>query len=217
VLGSDIFTPADAVDPVELDPPIARMTQYAREYRGPAADLRERSPEDPAEATHVYAGFGRRAWGRFEGEEPDTRFRVLSGSIWRRTPLDNPEAKTYEAQVRVSKLQQDLIDSEVLDDATRAFVKDHVFENWTTASQVVSGKSSYSGAGAGSASLTNPRRSSSPRATKRRSDGEPRRHPGSSPGSALTPWRCFPPARGRSRCGPPVQRQPGKFFQQTRD
>ena len=145
VLGSDIFTAADTAQPEQLDPPVARAARYAREYHGPAEGFHERSPEDPSGATHVYAGFGRRAWGSFEGEEPDNRFRVLSGSTWRATTLDNPEAKTYEAQVRVSKLQQELIDSGVLDEATQAFAKDHVFENWTTASQVVSGKSNYSG------------------------------------------------------------------------
>jgi hypothetical protein len=85
------------------------------------------------------------AWGRFEADEPDTRFRALAGSGWRRPTL-NPSAKTYDAQVRVGRAQDDLIVDGVVDEATMTFTRDRVFENWTTATRVISGKGQYSGA-----------------------------------------------------------------------
>jgi hypothetical protein len=145
VLGSDIFTPTDVVDPHTTDDPIARMAPLAREYRGQAAEPRLRTAADPPEATHSYVGAGAEAWGLFVGDDPDKRFRVLAGSGWRKPAL-NPEATTYDLQVRVGELQDDLAAVGVLDAATMTFTRDHVFDNWTLATRVISGKAQYSGA-----------------------------------------------------------------------
>ncbi len=145
LLGSDIFTPAEMVGPEATDAPIARMTPLAREYKGPAAKSRRRDPDDPPLATHAYVGAGVEGWGRFEGDEPDKRFRVLAGSGWRH-PVLNPEATTYDANLRVKELQDELAASDVLDSNTMTFASDHVFENWGIATRVASGKAQYSGA-----------------------------------------------------------------------
>jgi len=145
LLGSDIFVPADVADPQTTDAPIARMAPLAREYKGRAAEPRSRTSDDPAEATHGYVGAGATAWGRFEADDPDKRFRVLAGSGWRR-PVLNPEATTYDLQVKVGELQEQLIDSGVLDAAAMTFTRDHVFDNWTAATRVVGGKGQLSGA-----------------------------------------------------------------------
>ncbi len=87
---------------------------------------------------------GSPSWGRFETGEPDPRFRVLAGSGWRRPTL-NPEATTYDLQVKVGQTQDQLIQTGVLDEATGTFLQDHVFDSWGLASGVVSGKAQYSG------------------------------------------------------------------------
>jgi hypothetical protein len=143
LLGSDIFTPSD--DTSVIDPPVKHLTPLAREYRGSASQPRSRLADDPASATHVFAKAVVAAWGRFEADEPDKRFRVLGGSGWR-PPVLNPDAVTYDSQVKVGELQKQLIQAGVLDESTHRFVKDHVFENWTVATRIVSGKSQYSGA-----------------------------------------------------------------------
>jgi len=144
VLGSDIFTSSDVAEPQSTDAPIARMAPLAREYKGPAAEPRPRTASDPADATHSYVGAGAEAWGRFEGEEPDKRFRVLVGSGWRR-PVLNPEATTHDLQVKVSAFQDDLVVAGVLESSGMSFSRDHVFDNWTVATRVISGKGQYSG------------------------------------------------------------------------
>lgn len=144
VLGSDIFTPQDDSEFVTADPPVRRMTPLAREYRGQAAEVRPTTPEDPNDATHAWVGGGVRAWGRFEGDEPDKRFRVLAGSEWRR-PVLNPEHVTYRRQLRVDELDHELEERGVLDAETMTFAEDHVFENWAFAVMVVGGKAQYSG------------------------------------------------------------------------
>ena len=144
VLGSDIFTPTDVADPHTTDAPIARMAPLAREYRGQASEPRSRTAGDPPQATHSYVGAGAQGWGRFEGDDPDKRFRVLAGSGWRK-PVLNPEATTYDLQVKVGELQDELAAAGVLDAATMTFTRDHVFDNWTLATRVISGKAQYSG------------------------------------------------------------------------
>ena len=84
------------------------------------------------------------AWGGFEGEEPDKRFRVLAGSQWRKPTL-NPDATTYKRQVNVDMMQKELISQGVLDTASMKLTRDHVFRNWADATQVISGKPQYSG------------------------------------------------------------------------
>jgi hypothetical protein len=132
-------------DAQTTDPPLARMVPLAREYRGRAAESRPRSANDPSDATHGYVGAQVQAWGRFEAEDPDKRFRVLAGSDWRK-PVLNPEATTYDRQVEVGETQDQLVAAGVLDPATMTFPHDHIFENWTLATRVVSGKAQYSGA-----------------------------------------------------------------------
>jgi hypothetical protein len=144
LLGSDIFTPADIADPQTTDAPISRSAPLARQYKGQASQPRPRKADDLPQATHSYAGAGARAWGRFEADEPDTRFRVLAGSGWRR-PVLNPEATTYDLQVKVGELQADLIAASVLDERGMTFARDHVFDNWTVATRVIGGKAQYSG------------------------------------------------------------------------
>jgi hypothetical protein len=144
LLGSDIFTPGEAAETTELDVPLTRMTQLAREYRHAAAEVRDRDGTEPIAATHAWVGAGVTAWGRFEADEPDTRFRVLEGSSWRRATL-NPTDKTYRAQERLASKQSALSSKAILDDASETFAKDHVFDSWTAAAHVVSGKASYAG------------------------------------------------------------------------
>jgi hypothetical protein len=144
LLGSDIFTASDVAEPQSTDAPIARSAPLAREYKGAAADSRPRTPQDPVEATHGWVGAGLSAWGRFEDDEPDKRFRVLAGSGWRRPTL-NPENTTYDQQVKVGEIQDGLVQQGVLDEPTMTFALEHTFENWTAACRVVSGKGQYSG------------------------------------------------------------------------
>lgn len=82
--------------------------------------------------------------GRVEAEEPDTRFRVLAGSAWRRPNLD-PTQASYAHQARVAHRKEPLISDGVLDPDSLTFTQDHVFENWSHAVGVVSGKGFYSG------------------------------------------------------------------------
>jgi hypothetical protein len=91
--------------------------------------------------------------GRFEEDDPDKRFRVLAGSGWRK-PVLNPEATTYELQVKVGELQDELVAAGVLDAATMTFTRDHVFDNWTLATRVISGRRSTPAATTGSFSKT---------------------------------------------------------------
>lgn len=145
LLGSDIFTPKQD-DELEttIDPPVERLPPLARAYRGAAKEPRRRTDDDPAGATHAYAGRIVIAWGRFEGAEPDTRFRVLAGSTWR-PPVLNPENTTYEAQTVVDDEQRRLVTEGVLDANNQTFAQDLIFDNWTKAVRVVSGKAQYSG------------------------------------------------------------------------
>jgi hypothetical protein len=53
--------------------------------------------------------------------------------------------KTYKAQARLVEKQSALVSDDVLDDATLTFANDHVFDSWTAAAHVVSGKGSYAG------------------------------------------------------------------------
>lgn len=144
VLGADIFTPGESED-ANTDAPIDRLPPLARDYRGPAKNPKVRSEDDPDGATHAYVGAGVEAWGRFEGAEPDKRFRVLKGAGWRR-PVLNPENTTYKRQAQVNEEQDKLITSGVLDEAGMTLPEDHVFENWNEATRIISGKAQYSGA-----------------------------------------------------------------------
>ena len=143
LLGSDIFTPSEE-ETTEIDKPIERTPFLARVYKGPVKDPRPVSEMDPPKATHAYVGAGLMAWGGFEGEEPDKRFRVLAGSQWRKPTL-NPDATTYKRQVNVDMMQKELISQGVLDTASMKLTRDHVFRNWADATQVISGKPQYSG------------------------------------------------------------------------
>ena len=53
---------------------------------------------------------------------------------------------TYDAQRRVAEAQAKLIHDGVLDESGMTFSQDHVFDNWSVASRIVSGKGTYSGA-----------------------------------------------------------------------
>jgi hypothetical protein len=117
VLGADIFVPSDDAEPTVVDAPIRRLAPLSRENRGLASDSRARTSEDPPAAERAWVGQGIKAWGRFEGEEPETRFRVLAGSQWRRAVL-NPENVTYPKQLRLSEQQQQLVDARTLDPAS---------------------------------------------------------------------------------------------------
>lgn len=144
VLGSDIFIARDGDEPKNVDPPIEKPSPLARSYRGRAANPRPRAAGDPEGADHRYVIEEVPAWGRFEAPEPDPRFRVLAGSAWRKPTLD-PEATTYDLQVRVAATQDDLVNQGVLEPETMTFARDHVFDSWGAASKVVSGKAQYSG------------------------------------------------------------------------
>lgn len=143
LLGSDIFTPqddeaAETVDKIERPPKLARV------YKSSAATISVRQADDPEAATHRWAGSIVRAWSRFESDEPDTRFRVLAGSGWRLAVVDESHAVVKQQQ-RVERMQQTLVDEGVLDPGTSTFTRDHVFDSWTRAAHVVSGRGSYSG------------------------------------------------------------------------
>jgi len=144
LLGSDIFTPPDMDETTGVVDPLEPPTRLARTYKGPAKNPRPRVGADPGDATHGYVGASVQAWGRFEGDEPDTRFRVLAGSSWRPTNLD-PSHASYSHQVRVARRQEALTAEGVLDPEALKFTRDHVFQNWSQAVGVVSGKGSYSG------------------------------------------------------------------------
>lgn len=145
LLGQDIFTPQDEADAASaIDEPLERTTPLAREYRGAAANTRPRTTDDPEDATHAYTGAGVSGWGAFEAPEPDPRFRVFARTSWRRATLD-PEATTYPNQIRLSEKQAELIASGVLDEESMTLPSDHVFDNWSRATRILSGKHSYSG------------------------------------------------------------------------
>jgi hypothetical protein len=57
----------------------------------------------------------------------------------------NPEATTYDLQVKVGEVQNELVAAGVLDDAALTFKRDHVFDNWTAACRTISGEGQYSG------------------------------------------------------------------------
>ncbi len=145
LLGSDIFSPGDDEIKASDITPIEKVPLLARVYRGAAASPRTRTTDDPSDATHAWVGSGTKAWGAFEGLEPDTRFRVFKGSQFRRPTLDETQI-AYKHQERVDKMQQALAGDDVIDLESLVFVKDHMFENWSRASVVVAGKGSYSGA-----------------------------------------------------------------------
>lgn len=142
-LGSDIFTARDE-EPPDVDAPIARPPMLSREGRGRGAMPRSRTAGDPETASYRYVIQELPSWGRFEGPEPDPRFRVLAGSAWRRPTLD-PEATTYDLQVKVGEAQDALMSSGVLHEEGMTFADDHVFDSWSAASRIVSGKAQYSG------------------------------------------------------------------------
>ena len=71
-------------------------------------------------------------------------FRVLAGSAWRRATLDESQV-SYKHQLRVDRIQRELLAAGVLDEITMTFAADYVFDNWRQAVIVVSGKSQYSG------------------------------------------------------------------------
>lgn len=142
LLGNDIFTPPDeeaTVTSVER-----RETPLARVYKGSAEKIAAREDSDPDDATHRFAGKTVHAWGRFEGPEPDTRFRVLGGSSWRPAILD-PSHTVYKQQQRVATTQEALVADGVFDETTHSLTRDHVFENWTRAAHAISGVGSQSG------------------------------------------------------------------------
>lgn len=145
VLGSDLFTADDAVDLGATDAPLERVARLARVYKGQAAEARPRTDRDPDDATHSYVGAGIVAWGRFEADEPDTQFRVLSGSAWRAATVDR-DAATNDSQIRLQQSQEELKQNGVLSMESVTFPADHVFDHWTAATRIVSGKPSYAGA-----------------------------------------------------------------------
>jgi hypothetical protein len=137
LLGRDIFALA-RTEPTLEKHEFVRMVPLAREYREAAAKPRPRSQDDPEGATHAFVKRVVCAWGRFEADDPDKRFRVLAGSMWR-----SPALRT---QVGLSAAQDELVAQRVLSDAAHVFAGDYVFDNWTQATRVVSGMSQYSGA-----------------------------------------------------------------------
>lgn len=146
LLGTDVFTPETDDDggAQTVESKSERVPPLARVYRGAAAKPRARTADDPSEATHAWVGAGIPAWGHFEGPEPDTRFTVLGGSHFRRPVLDESHV-TYRRQQIVDEMQQGLAQAGVLDMDAGTFLRDHTFDNWFYASNVVSGKGQYSG------------------------------------------------------------------------
>jgi hypothetical protein len=144
LLGTDIFTSQDLEEPESVGPALEQFPRYARTGRGAAENPRPRRPDDPPEATHAYVSPAIPAWGRFEADEPDTRFRVLTGSAWRWTTVD-PSQANFAAQGRLRDRQQELVAAGVLDPEGMRFTKDHVFDNWGRAVVIVAGKPNYSG------------------------------------------------------------------------
>lgn len=146
VLGSPIFS-GEVESTKGGAKELSKQTQKSaleRKYQGPAAKIRERTSDDSDQATHSWVGAGIKAWGRFVGKEPENQFTVLAGSGWR-VPILDPTYTTYDLQLKVAAEQNKLIDDGILDKSNMTFNKDHVFENWTRASKVVSGKAQYSG------------------------------------------------------------------------
>ena len=127
--------PVTVVDPVEKPKPLARV------YKGQAQNPRARLEADPIDATHGYVGAGISASGRFEGAEPDKRFRVLNGSTWRKPTLDESQV-SYQHQKRVAKIQDELLAGGALDETTMKFTTDHVFDNRSQAVIVVAVRAS---------------------------------------------------------------------------
>lgn len=144
LLGSDIFTPPDEEAASTVTSVERRETPLARVYKGSAEKVASREDSDPSHATHRFAGKIVRSWGRFEGPEPDTRFRVLAGSGWRPAVLD-PSQAAFKQQQRVAAAQAALVSDGVLDEATQTLTRDHIFDSWTKAAHVISGVGSYSG------------------------------------------------------------------------
>jgi hypothetical protein len=144
LLGSDIFTPPDDEAAGTVTRIERRETPLARIYKGSAEKIAARDDSDPANATHRFAGKTVRAWGRFEDDEPDTRFRVLGGSNWRPAVVD-PSQTVYKQQQRVAATQAALMREGVFDEGTHTLTRDHVFESWTRATHAISGVGSYSG------------------------------------------------------------------------
>ena len=144
LLGTDIFMPSlddDTTTEVTVE---KKVTPLARVYKDKAAQPRPRLETDPAEATHAYIGSQLIAWGKFEGPEPDLEFKVFAGSQFRRVTLDASNV-TYKIQTNVDETQKELEKEGVLDFEQLVFQKDYVFQNWTRATYVVSGKPTYSG------------------------------------------------------------------------
>ena len=148
LLGADIFTQADVKDQTAIDLPLEKPTQLNRVYKGRVSEARPRQDGvDPEHATHRWLGLGLRAWGRFEGDEPDTHFKVFASSEWR-AATPNPDAANFPAMQRVLDDQKKLIAAGVLtdDNVPGTFVRDHTFENWSTAARIVGGRATSSGA-----------------------------------------------------------------------
>jgi hypothetical protein len=145
LLGSDIFTPHD--DGAETVTKVERREErLARVYKGAAEKIAERDGSDPVAATHRFAGRAVRAWGAFVGPEPDVKFRVLAGSSWRPAVLDPSHAvSVVKQQQRIANAQAALVEEGVFDEGSHLVPRDHVFENWSRASHLVSGIGSYSG------------------------------------------------------------------------
>lgn len=144
LLGSDIFTPADEEATATVTRVEKRETPLARVYKGAAEKVAARQASDPADATHRFTGRIARAWGRFEGPEPDARFRVLAGSTWRPAVVD-PSHAMYKQQQRVAATQAALAAEGVLDEGSHTLTRDHVLDNWTRAAHIISGFGSSSG------------------------------------------------------------------------
>ena len=147
LMGTDAFSGQVDLESDATVETVERIKPLSRVYRGRAFEPRARLPIDPPEATHASVGIPRgEAWGRFEGDEPDLRFRVLEGSTWIRGKTPDPTQATHDLQSRVLSSQQELVEAGVLDEEARAYARDHVFTNWTHAARITRGVGQYSGA-----------------------------------------------------------------------
>jgi hypothetical protein len=144
LLGSDIFTPQDKEASATVSNVEHREEPLARVYKASAEKIAPREPDDPEHATHRYARKIVRAWGEVRGPEPELRFRVLAGSGWRPAVLE-PSHASFKQQQRAANAQAALVEEGVFDQETSTLTRDHVFNNWTRASHLVSGIGSYAG------------------------------------------------------------------------
>lgn len=140
---TDIFTPETDVPATGSVARGERRPRYARVYLDGARSPRARTAADPEDADHAFAG-PVEAWGRFEADQPDTRFRVLAGSQWR-AARPNAEHVQNRCHLSAQTRQEVLVEAEVLDPQTMTLTRDHVFPNWTEAAVVTSGIAQYNG------------------------------------------------------------------------